>query len=434
MERAGTTTTAPWRRLASLAILLCLPAPSAGQDEGEPPAETGPVLGRPSAFGASQPSELVEVEAGASLYEAPTRSAAILARTDVDTELEVVERQDGWTKLRYGSLLLWLPPDRGKAGDLPVEPPASDPATYDEPRWSSAADDLRQERIQRARELLGPRLTEAELGPYRLLTDVSDQRLLERLAPTAASLADSYYERFGVRATPAADDTVVLFASEKDYRTYAAPEAEIVDREVGGHASRGLVTLFQGGRTSDEIRVTLVHELTHLLNRSVLGAEPPAWLEEGMANDLGFCRVDRRGRLLLASLEGEALTSIDRGRNPRRPTWSIHILGPLASLNLAMQHAHRRTLVPLDELVDLAYLEFIEASGRELRYAESAFFVRYLLADSSGGRRKAFDGYLDAVRKRQPAGGELITAALGTDWKRLQRAFESWILMLAGAV
>ena len=163
----------------------------------------------------------------------------------------------------------------------------------------------------------------------------------------------------------------------------------------------------------------LVHELAHLLNRRVFEAPIPPWLEEGLANDLAFCRIDARGHTRLGSLGGRSAVieqpEYDQGgfiRLDRR----VHLTGPMASLR-AVQERWRTAEAPsVARLTDLVWSEFTDPMDRSLRYAASAFLVRYLLdsgGDSGDGELAAgFRSFLQSVAAGGPAGVEQLAGYL----------------------
>ncbi len=121
------------------------------------------------------------------------------------------------------------------------------------------------------------------------MTDVAGGELTG-LDAVAARLADAYATRYGVAAAPGPDQAVAIFASDVRYRAFAEADGGALPG-TRGHAGAGLAA-FSVGRNPLETRVLLVHELTHLLSRNALGDGVPVWLDEGIAEDLAWCRTD----------------------------------------------------------------------------------------------------------------------------------------------
>jgi hypothetical protein len=200
--------------------------------------------------------------------------------------------------------------------------------------------------------------------------------------------------------------------------------------EIGGkgHAGSGVAALLAGPRDGGEVAALLVHELTHLLNRRTFEADLPPWLEEGIANDLAYCQLDRQNRLQPGTLGGKAFIAevpgpVDRfGR--RSFSGTFHIEGPLASLSLLKRNVEEKSITPLPELLDLTWREFVDPAGRELRYVQSVFLVRYLL-DELGG--EGFRSFLESYQAGGEGDGDHLLATLGLTWEQLSAGWESWI-------
>jgi hypothetical protein len=222
---------------------------------------------------------------------------------------------------------------------------------------------------------------------------------------------------------------VVLFAREADYRAFAAAVGAEPGGGALGHADRGAAVLFAGRQRREEVAAVLVHELAHLLSRRALAAPPPPWLDEGIANDLSFCRVDGSGQLLLGSLGGRSVVIEEPAYRPGG--WlgidrAVHLEGPVASLRLLREALKGGAVPPLASLAALSPEEFFDPEGRQLRYDASAFFVRYLLA-GDGGLGRGFRAFLAAAAGGAASDSEALLGHLRRGWGELQRDFEAWL-------
>jgi hypothetical protein len=310
--------------------------------------------------------------------------------------------------------------DVGRAG---APPPAAARAVSGELGGPA----YREARLERARELLGPEV--GSLGPWALLTDVEDGRLLAALGRRAAALEAAYRRRTGLAPRPAAaPEAVLLFAREATYRAYEAGEGRLADLGLAGHGGGGLASLWVEGRPAEQAGALLVHELTHLINRRALREGLPPWLDEGLADDLGFARAGRDGSLSPGTLWGQDVVRerqipLEPGRVRLEQTREIG--GARAALSRLRQALDAGEVPPLGDFLALSPGQFVEPEGRTLRYPLAAFFVRFLFAGEE--RAERFRGFLASVAGGGPADGEALLRSLGASWDELQREFESWV-------
>jgi len=395
------------------------PAPAAPGPPSDPPSPPEEILGAPAAFSAeSFAEERLPVAAGTPLRERPDPRSPALATVDAPSELPVVERRQGWALVRYGALRGWVASGDGEAAPGPVTP---------------AARSADAEILARAAARLGPEAAAApgRLGPFFLRTDVPDPDLLAFLARVAADAVRVYRERYalepGLDPAVAEAETVVLFAREADYRAFTEEDVALAGLEEGGFAGFGLAALYLGARDPEEAASLLVHELVHLLNARALGPRTPAWLEEGLANDLAYARIDPSGRLDPASLGGRSRVQRRLAGATGREGWEVTVttVGGLAALGRVIEALDRRALPPLAALTAMTWRELVDPAARELAYAESAFFVRYLL--ESPGLAGGFQAYLQAAAAGGEGGSEELAEALGEGWDLLEPGFRRWL-------
>lgn len=376
---------------------------AAGPGVQTPPEE--PVAGRPAEIApARTPAETIWLEPGVRLRAEPDGGSRSLALVDVAIELPVLERRPGWARVRYGDRHGWvaLPGGAAEAAGERASRTAPDP-------W----------RLARAREVLGGEVEAGRLGPFRLYTDLADRDLLRFLGRVAAELPAAYRARYGLDPGPPTGEVVVLFAGEASYREYDRETSATAGLRAGGHAGRGLVALFAGGKERRDVAAVLVHELTHLLNRRALGPALPPWLDEGLADDLAVSRLEDDGTLATDRLGGVAL------REPGRWEWR----GPLASAIEIRRALEGGRLPGLSGLVALDWAEFVAPPEGTLRYALSSFWVRQLLSGEPPELAAGFRDFLAAVARGEPATGEELARRLGRSWPRLEADLHRWIVL-----
>lgn len=276
-------------------------------------------------------------------------------------------------------------------------------------------------RLARARRLLGSDGVTAALGPYRLYTDSRDPERLAWLGLVAARFEETYRERTGRAPIGAPAEVVVLFAEEADYQSFQREERQLAPLASRGHSGYGIVALWDGGRPRLDLASTLVHELTHLVNRRALGPLLPSWLDEGLADELAVCEIDEEGRILLGTLAG---VRVKAGRFYR-------VFGARASLLALAQEIEQGRLPSLPRLHDLDWEEFMGSEGG-LHYIHAAFWIRYLWDGDDSAHAPGFRAFLAAVAEGKPATGEALRAHLGRRWEELDAGFRAWVLRQTG--
>lgn len=409
----------------ALAALALLAAPAASQ-EGEDELE---ILGAPAVFGGALDEELIAVPAGAALRELPDPRAPVLATVDAASELPILERRGGWARVRYGALKGWVlvEVEGGSGAALPGR--EADP-----------------ELLRRALTHLDPPggpdgRTAGRLGPFPLYTDLADPALVKHLGRVVEDLLRVYRERYGLDpglasggpAGASADPTeaVVLFSREAGYRAFTEGDVAPAGLEEGGFAGFGLAGLYAGSRRREEVASLLVHEVTHLLNARALGPRTSPWLEEGLANDLAYARIDASGRLHPDDLGGgrrEQRREVRDGRG--RGGWEVTVTteGARAALGRLVEALDRGRLPPLATLTSLGWRELVDPGTRQVAYAESAFFIRYLL--ESEELAAGFRAYLRSVARGGAGEGSDLLRHLGYEgggWEPVERGFRRWL-------
>lgn len=304
-----------------------------------------------------------------------------------------------------------------------LEPPAPEPS-----RAPPQAPALDPDRLERALAAMDGPVSLARLGPFEVHFDFEGADRLLDLAPVAAALEADYRERYGVVPVAVGREAVVLFGRESSYRAYAGEELPAADEQIAGHAGGGLAAVLVGDRDPDQVRALFVHELTHLLNRRAFGPRLPPWLEEGMADEPALASYGEDGRPLPGTWWGDTRIA---GRSVQDRAGGVQGIvrreGSVGALHDLANRAVRGALVPLPVLLAMDWGPFLEPEGRTLRYAESAFLVRYLLEGRIDTRRDGFRAFLASVAKGGPDGPAALQDALGEPLETVEAGFRSWL-------
>jgi len=293
----------------------------------------------------------VWVDEGAVLRAAPDDASEAVATVGALTNLPVVERRDDWAWVDFRGVLGWVVP-RAVAEHGPALGSRPDPVLPIAARPPEAA------MLASGLERFSRQPSEYRFGGYRLYTDWPGTRLLERCRGLEAGLEEAYLDLFELAPVGEPAEVVLLFTQKRDYETFWRQTGQRIDSV--GHAGRGVVATYVGLRRPLEICATVIHELTHLLNRRAVGPALPPWLEEGMATEVA------------ARYAGGVL-------DPR----------------LVRQALRQGSLPDLVHLLELDRPQFHAAGLRRVHYEQSALWLRFLLEDPELGERLlAFLAYL----------------------------------------
>ncbi len=355
-----------------------------------------------------EPSLLPEREfigIGAAMRARPRSEAQLLGRTTRLESYEVLERAGTWVLVVASSRRVWI----DLAAERVLMPPLGNEPLPPGPLHPRQAD---PELLAVALELMGEDEVRREaFEPYELLTDVIRPRLIERLRELSQQVESAYFERYGVEPIGVPRESVVLFRSQKDYEQFRDAIAALVGIKSHGFQSRGLVAFFVEGRSDAEVEGTFVHELVHLLNRRAIGPALPAWLAEGLADELAlFSGPAARERSELIDVVGP----------------EIRYRGWLAGLKVLRDEARGSESLGLAALISSEPEAFLSAPNAAALYLRSAFFVHFLLEDES--LRPGFHTFLDQVRSgRQPTADHLLES-LGVQLQELEQRFGLFLI------
>jgi hypothetical protein len=355
-------------------------------------------------------NEVVWVNVGTPLRSDADARAPVVETVSEVARLPVLERTGDWYRVLRRDRIVWVRlPAYGEGGEPPLgsEPVAPKPLPGRPPD---------PEMLEMAVDLLPANTGPTQLGEYQFFTDVEDEALVEVLGGVARDVERAYAGRYGVVPIDRPREAIVLFDRERDYRSLQNRHDRLVGLPAVGLVSRGVVAVYVGTRGRQEVAATLVHELAHLLNRRALGPALPPWLDEGLADDLSYSRIDVSGELLPGELAG---STVDLG------SITIWKGGRAAALELQRALMADRS-VPLQDLVLLDWRAFVDPE-RRLHYPQSGLFVRYLI-DSKSGLGRGFHAFLAGVAAGESVAPDALLAHLGRSWADLEIGFGDWAL------
>lgn len=363
---------------------------------------------------------LLRARAGTVIRKAPNGKAPRVAVLAEPADLPRIGQQGAWVQVRWGKTTGWvsLAGQAGAGDDQPLLGSAAEP-THPVPARTAEPG-----RLARARGLLGvaneKSAKSVRLGPYVLLTDLAASERIAFLDRVAAQVEAVYRERYGRTPIGAPAETILLFEREGAYRAYQDAEGALAGAEASGHSGYGLVAIWDGGRPTREIAETLVHEIVHLLNRRAIGPQLPPWLDEGMADDLAHSRVGDEGSLDPSILGGTAFKAGAR----------IQYFGAKAALRQLVEAQGEGTAPTLPDLLAMPWETFV-ATGADLHYAQTSFFVRYLLMGENGALASGFRTFLNNVAAGGEPSADALVASLDRGWPELELGFRVWVVALS---
>ena len=364
----------------------------------------------------SSESRYVWVQPGVSLHAEPDFQSPILETVTSIRNLSVIRRSGDW-------YWVWVP----RSGARPLRAwvrledyrhPEPEALLQADPVLPLPAAPPDPERIAIARGQMRDSGVEVGCGPQTIVTDAPETDVVRLCARLTGSLESLYRERYGLEPVGPPAEAILVFGQREAYLAFRDLEPVSLDTGLA-HASpgRGYMALYTGQRPTGEVMATLVHESTHLLNRRSLGPALPAWLNEGMADDLAQSRIDTAGRIDPEKLGGEV----------RQEDGKIVRSGGLAAA-IELQEAIRDEALPsLRDLVAMEEQQFHRADRVQLHYALSSLWVRYLVSDADPALRDGFRHFLQDIAGGTALEPELLTDRLARDWDELESDFRIWI-------
>ncbi|MEE8368130.1 MAG: hypothetical protein V3S30_07410 [Thermoanaerobaculia bacterium] len=342
-------------------------------------------------------------------FEEPDFGSVKTARADEYVRLPIVRQIEDWYLVNRGSQMGWVYFEDYYTSD---EPPLGSAPTPVVPLDSRPP---HPDRLQLARLVMGKDGVQGRLGPYLLYSDARSKDLVDFCDRVAHRVEERYRARYDLRPVGEPAEAILLFERVLDYRVLQATDTTLEGLLASGHTGFGMVALWVGGRSKWEVAATLIHEITHLLNRRALGPALPAWLNEGIADDMAAFRLEESGALEATRLSG-------RRTRIGRAVVTGGALGAVIQLRKSLNTPGSRSL---QEVLNLDWEEFVRSDPKQLNYAQSSFWIRYLLSDPQLATR--FKAYLAEIAAGGDATPTALQARLGRDWAQLQQGFSTWV-------
>jgi hypothetical protein len=126
--------------------------------------------------------------------------------------------------------------------------------------------------------------------------------LLEQLDASAKAIYDTWAALLGENPLFSVDNKLLLLANRNDFRTLQhklAPKLPSVSGFYAGSTQQAVV-LFDA-REPERTRKTALHEISHHMTTSQLGAAPP-WLQEGLAEYFEMIALTEQGAVVEANV------------------------------------------------------------------------------------------------------------------------------------
>lgn len=335
-------------------------------------------------------SLMIRVPAGTPGRKEASDSAPLELEITTAEAFPVVEQRGSWFHIRRGEQATWVHINEpGRLFKVSSGRPARRPAISPSPDLVRAA---REQMTNSGRSLT--------CGPYDLYTDTVDGSLLAACDRLAGQVDSLYRSRFGVAPVDTPREAIFLFAERESFRRFEIEHGG-GRRGYAAHANaaRGYLALYIGPQDRDRVLETLVHELTHLVNRRALGGGLPRWLSEGLADALG----DSAGQSGFEPLEG--------------------VRGAEGEATRLVAGYDAGLVRPVEELVHLRDDEF-DTGSVSFDYEQSAFLVRFLVLDPALGPK--FRTFLGSLADHGPGGATQLQGYLEITWPELDRRFRTW--------
>ena len=237
---------------------------------------------------------------GARLHLEPDVASTSIAVVDAEVEVEPEEVRDGWILVRYFGHRGWV-----RSG-----PP--EPLQRQRAERTPGIGTTPQDVFLDSRCFPGGVRRELVVERWRLLTDVEDEALLERISRTGGLAPDRFNDWWGMSTNLASGNVILLFARSE--------EAHTVDPLACGRIRNGVVTASVVPGDPDATVRRVLHQLGHLFAVDLMGNTIPPWLEEGLADS--FAAIGEKG----AGLQEPIF------RNRRGPSAESPVPPPLASV------------------------------------------------------------------------------------------------------
>ena len=355
----------------------------------------------------------VWVAPGIEIREAANPDSPLLHTMTTFTTLRSTVRVGDFFKVRHEGIAGWVHLPGYDVGD-PAAPPLGNAP---EPPRPLPAHDPDPELLARALSLFGSQEKAGRLGPYPLYTDFEDPALQIQLAGLAARHQQAYESRYGLPAIGEAKGAIVLFELEGAYRVYHLQSGHMHGLYASGHNNRGVVALYRGDRPAEEVGATLVHELTHLMNRRALGPALPSWLDEGLCEDLAFSRIGPGGELHTSEIGGGSV----------RGSKTFQFTGALSSLFRLRATLLDHRLPSHLELSSPNWRGFNSNADRRASYDLAGTWIRFLVDGENGKRAPALRAFLASVAAGKEPSGDRLFSYFEDNREVVEAGFRFWL-------
>ncbi len=328
------------------------------------------------------------------LHAEPSTSSAVTARVHALSNFGWIERRGDWFLVRRGEAGGVVVEGWVRVEDLDAARPQLAPGI--EPATPLAAVELAA-RHRRSADTIMTSPREGRCGAYRLLSDVESGTLGTFCAGVVSRLDAAYEETFGRPPLGVAAETILVFRDKPDFRVFAATGSRWrVEASGRASAADGYAALAWDESEAEARSATLIHELTHLVNRRALGPALPAWLAEGLADTLAERLV---------------------GGKAEAARWRV-------GMDLAAGE-----LPPIAELLGLSSREFYEGGGFS-NYARAHLWVEFLSSHAVLGER--FESFLDAVAEGDAGTAETLESHLARPLGAVEEEWRAWVRAAPG--
>lgn len=325
----------------------------------------------------------VWVPPGTAIFAEPTLEAHEVGRVHQLFPLSRLEQRGDWFRVRFGTRLsgfhkgwVYLPDYREPTAEELAAPAPALPLPPVPIAGRARATALRH---------FGGAATEGRCGPFALLTDVTTTGPLAMCERVGSRIEAAHRRRYGLELVGEAAETVLLFGREAAYLAFRDEQSPGLRGDAFASAAHGFVAVPVGGRTPVAVESSLVHELTHLLNRRSLGPALPPWLDEGLARDLETVGL------------GDARRAVPRRRDRVETLESLFALDQVAFRRRAEENYH--------------------AAGK---------WIGYLVDGPDTELATGMRGFLGAIAAGEPIHAELLHEHLGRGWPELEAGFRVW--------
>lgn len=342
------------------------------------------------------------------LRQGPTAGDAEILRITTLSHLPVVGVEGSRLEVVFRNRRGWIDPD---------EPPPHPTRRAKPNRMLLPKLPADSASIRIARRLMGGRKVDQTLGPYELLTDVEDEALPALLGGAASLVDDAYFARYGRMPWGEPRGTVILFESRDDYQTHSE-KSEVPWSAHAGHASSEVLVFFAEGRGHGALAGTLVHEITHLVNRRALGLRLPVWISEGLADDL----------------DNIWLEDVAPAGGAPRVVLAHHSRGLDARVRHLSKLLAENRLPSLVHLMDLPSEVFYDEDVMGFTYSHASLLVHYLLEGEEGRYADGFRQFLYRVAYGYEPSSRLLLKEISVEAEALERGFRNWLAETAQQV